>query len=113
MAASGWIGSPKVWPIRDENGPASLSLQWRYFSKMADVATVGNPTSNAIGVPAYNYFDLTGRVEVGEKFELRAGVVNMFDKDPPVYTSFRFFNTDPLNYDIYGRRFFVGASAKF
>jgi len=95
------------------NGPASVSLQWRYIAKMRDASTVGTTGSNAIGVPAYNYFDLTARIVATKSFEFRIGMLNIADKQPPVYTSYVFFNTDPLNYDVYGRRFYVGATAHF
>ena len=89
----------------------SLSLRWRYIGKQADSATISNPDSTAVGVPAVSYFDLIGRVLVNDEFELRAGVTNLTDKQPPVYGGPS--STALSAYDVIGRRFFIGATARF
>ena len=40
-------------------------------------------------------------------------VNNLTDKDPPLFTSYSNSNTDPSTYDVLGRRYFVGVSARF
>src|SRR3546814_13833067 len=35
-------------------------------------------------IKAYNYFDLAGSYDVTERFSLRGGINNLFDKQPPV-----------------------------
>ena len=66
----------------------------------------------APGVPVYNYYDLTLRVPVREKLELRAGVLNVADKDPPIVGDV-IGQTNVGVYDIIGRQFYVGVKARF
>src|SRR3546814_19394484 len=69
-------------------------------------------------IDAYSYFDLAGTVDVLENFTVRAGINNLFDKDPPaiaqgLLSSFGNGNTYPGVYDPLGRMIFVGVTAKF
>ncbi|WP_260928107.1 TonB-dependent receptor [Novosphingobium sp. 9] len=96
---------------------ASLSLAWRYFGsvKLSDTGAA-NAYDNKI--KAYNYFDLAGTITFDNKLTLRAGVNNLFDKDPPavvegVLSSFGNGNTYPGVYDALGRSIFIGASVQF
>ena len=59
------------------------------------------------------YHNLEGSLRLTEKFVLRGGINNLFDKDPPYYTDAIDQNTDPFTYDLLGRRFFMKASYKF
>jgi iron complex outermembrane receptor protein len=59
------------------------------------------------------YHSVEGSLRLGEKLTVRAGVNNLFDKDPPYYTDPIDQNTDPFTYDLLGRRFFVKASYEF
>jgi outer membrane receptor protein involved in Fe transport len=92
-------------------GQASIGLRWQYLSAVDNVAKVTAPTSTQPDVPAYNLFDLTAQVGVGEKFTFRAGVTNLFDKQPP-QTGLIAPTTDPYDYDIIGRRFYLGVKVK-
>ena len=71
----------------------------------------GAATHTRAGSDSRVYFDLTSRVEVNDKFEFRFGVLNIADKQPPVWTGEG--ATDLALYDMLGRRFFVGARMKF
>lgn len=66
-----------------------------------------------IGTPSTWYYDLTGTYNLTEKISLRAGINNVTDQDPRLYTPFVQANTDPSTYDVLGRRFFVGLNARF
>ncbi len=55
----------------------------------------------------FTQHDLTATYDVNDNFAVRAGVVNLFDNEPPVQVGFNDL------YDLFGRRFFVGASATF
>ena len=44
---------------------------------------------------------------------LRAGVEKLTDDDPPLIPGSVAANTDPSQYDLLGRRFFVSASCRF
>ena len=57
-------------------------------------------------------------MDVFKDFTLRAGINNLFDKDPPaiaqgLLSSFGNGNTYPGVYDPLGRMIFVGLTAKF
>ena len=76
-------------------------------------------------LPAMNYFDLFLTGKVNKSIQLRAGVNNLFDKDPPLVSSggtgvasscsavLCNGNTYPGVYDSLGRYLFVGASLNF
>ena len=48
---------------------------------MADVTSVTTPANPGMGVPAYNLVDLFGSYDLNDKWQLRAGVTNVADKD--------------------------------
>ncbi|WP_082470907.1 MULTISPECIES: TonB-dependent receptor [unclassified Sphingomonas] len=103
---------------------ASVSLSWRHIDEVQLSSLSTNSflkgASSVINrkISAYNYIDLAGTVAVGEGLQLRAGVNNLFDKDPPVIasgilSSFGNGNTYPGVYDVLGRTLFVGATVNF
>jgi iron complex outermembrane recepter protein len=69
-------------------------------------------------IPSVNYLDLTATWKVLPGVELRAGVNNLFDKDPPFVPSEDIssasgnVNSYPT-YDLLGRELFLGFTAKF
>ena len=95
-------------------GGTSASLRWRFLDKMENAANVGTG-GTATGVEAVSYFDLDLRTAIGNDFELRAGAVNLFDRKPPtLFTNpTGVLMTEPYTYDLIGRRFYIGAKAKF
>lgn len=106
-----------------KNGPWTLQLRWRYLGKVTQEAIAfGAADPGDFAVPAIgarHYFDLSGTAEISEAFTLRAGILNLLDKDPPLVgntyggTAENSGNTFPSTYDPLGRRFFVGATLKF
>ena len=93
-------------------GAVDLGLRWRHLNAMRDVTAVIRPASPAAGVPDYDLFDLTGRLTVNDRFQLRAGVTNLFDKKPLVVAGTP-GNTLPGTYDVLGRSFYVGFKTRF
>lgn len=104
-------------------GPAVVQLRWRHIGKVTNdtVARGENPPS-AFMVPeidAFDYFDLSGSYDVTQSITLRAGIENLFDKQPPVVgndyggTAENSGNTFPATYDTLGRSFFLSATARF
>ena len=69
--------------------------------------------ATAPGVGGVTYHSLEGSLRLGEDLLLRAGVNNLFDKDPPYYTDPIDQNTDPFTYDLLGRRYFLKATYTF
>ena len=114
-----WVpSSTSVW------APSSISLNWRYFgeAKLAtnsdDKYLTGTKSTLNAKIEAYNYFDLAATKNLPYGVVLRAGINNLFDKDPPAIMGGLLFengngNTFPSTYDPLGRMFFVGLSAAF
>jgi len=103
-----------------------ISGQWRYLGGVKLDTNEGNPLlANGYhdvvdkDIPDYNYFDLTGNWRVKDGLTFRAGVNNLFDKDPPIIAGVADQvgvgngNTYPGVYDALGRQFFIGLTAKF
>ncbi len=103
-----------------------MAVTWRHIHKIANESTSSNPLLNAPTdatdreLAARNYFDLAASWNVSKNFLLRAGINNIFDKDPPIVSSvladpaiFGNGNTFPQLYDTLGRLVFVSAIAKF
>lgn len=48
-----------------------------------------------------------------EGLTLRAGVENLTDEDPPIFPSWVAANTEPSQYDVLGRRYYVNLTYRF
>jgi outer membrane receptor protein involved in Fe transport len=111
-----------------------LSLQWRYVGKvkaetLEDNETLGGAYNFDPGlrIGAQSYFDLASTFIVGDHYNLRLGVNNLFDRDPPLVTSGNAIrsgsnlcptgpcngNTYPGTWDALGRYFYAGATLNF
>jgi outer membrane receptor protein involved in Fe transport len=67
-------------------------------------------------MPNYNYLDLTLTGHLTDGVDVRFGVINVFDKDPPLMPT-AFNNGSNSNsflaYDLVGPQMFLGVTAKF
>ena len=112
-----------------------VSVRWRHFSGVEcdptidpDTGTATDPgCSNAAGVlrpgnlrlSARDYFDLAFTARLAQRLNLRAGINNIFDRDPPVAgqqvipAGFGNGNTFPQVYDSLGRYLFAGFTVDF
>jgi outer membrane receptor protein involved in Fe transport len=102
-----------------------LSGQWRYIGSVKAQQTSSNPLLTGDTFPAdaeikgQSYFDLSGTWRVKDSVTIRAGVNNIFDKEPPLIGQnvlpgvFGNGNTYPEVWDSLGRYVFVGLSADF
>lgn len=103
-----------------------LSAQWRFIGATHFDNNSNNPSlqyaeeggydaANA-RIANYSYLDLTATLQVLKSLQLRAGVQNLFDKDPPLLpadiTNETQSNSFPT-YDTLGRQIFVAFTAKF
>jgi outer membrane receptor protein involved in Fe transport len=96
----------------------NLSAQWRLVGSVKEVlgGTAGVADSK---LPTISYFDLAGTYDVFDNLQLRAGVNNVLDQDPPIVGSeirgavFGNGNTYPGQYDALGRTFFVGGTVHY
>jgi outer membrane receptor protein involved in Fe transport len=104
---------------------SDYNLQWtmNYIDGMEAVNSNAARSPVVIGlapsVSSYTYHRLTAGWTPNqlEGLSLTLGVNNLFDKDPPIYTSDSRAgiqaNTDPSVYDVLGRRYFLSATYKF
>lgn len=102
----------------------SLTGTWRYVSSVKIAQTSSQPAltgsfsevNRELG--SRSYFDLAAAFQVRKDLTFRAGVNNLFDKDPPLTTTAAIEdggngNTYPQFYDATGRYFFLSASVGF
>jgi len=123
-------GVPKwqgTFSLTYEGDPLTLSSQIRYISSgLRDNSLIGPgqqgydpslPNSvNINKVPAFAYVDLNAQYAIlddgAHMVELFAAVTNLLDTDPPNYLPF-FMPTNPVLYDVLGRRYRVGVRFEF
>ena len=105
-------------------GPADISLQWQHMPSAKSISFPSTPNTPFVGSPSYNLFNLNGSFRLNDIVTLRGGIENLFDKAPPIsdynaVTTTGLANnigTSPINgyfFDVIGRRFYVGVSARF
>src|SRR5690606_5612022 len=107
-------------------GPATIGIQWQHKPSIKSAAAATNATTNIAGAPAYDLFNLNFRVQLLDNVAIRGGIDNLFDKAPP-YVGYRLDDVpgdgvgrfgraaspySASEYDILGRRFFIGATVK-
>ena len=113
---------------------ATLSANWRHLGSSTLDALSSNQLLQFEGpgftdvypdskIERYNYLDLTATYKLKDRYTLTAGVLNVFDKDPPIVDSngipisgpgnFGNGNTFPGVYDVLGRQFFFSLTADF
>jgi outer membrane receptor protein involved in Fe transport len=99
------------------NDTFSVNLRHRYLPSLDHSSIVRNPATTTQGPGDYHIFDLSGRYSLTEVLELRAGIDNLFDRDPVITarspTSSGTGTTNAEYYDVLGRRFYVGLKARF
>ncbi len=90
----------------------TVGASWRYIDSMTDWDV--DPTSAS---PSVDYFDLNANYEFSsgllEGLQLGIGVENVTDEDPPIFPSLVQANTDPSQYDVFGRRYYASLRYSF
>lgn len=99
-------------------GPGSVTLAWRHLPETDNYARATNPETTVLPTDAYDLFNLLGRWTFSDTVELRGGIENLFDTQPPVVgrnpgVTAAAGTTDRSNYDVLGRRFYLGATLRF
>lgn len=95
------------WNLRANYAWADFDFvaQWRYVDSMQDAVYPD------FTVPSQSYFNLVLAYEVGagvlNGLTFRVGVENLTDNEPPIFPTYVQANTDPSQYDVLGRRYFV------
>ena len=104
-----------------------MTLTWRFLSKVGQdnndpnpllyKATYGGYDVANRQIPNFSYFDLFGSWQAMKQLQLRAGVNNLFDKQPPVLTNPSLQGGGQANtfatYDVLGRQLFAAFTVKF
>jgi iron complex outermembrane recepter protein len=110
----------------DSKHDFEISLNWRHIGRLKSEFTSPDPNLAGLGtvfavdsqIPAYDYFDLDGNIDVTPHLNIRLGVNNLADKKPPVAGLL----SNPLlvngnmvagMYDALGRYLFLGFTAKY
>jgi len=92
----------------------TVGATWRYIDAMTDIDATLSPRFR---IPSINYFDLNAAYEfsagVLTGLELRVGVENFTDEQPPIFPSFVQANTDTSQYDPFGRRYYANLRYSF
>jgi outer membrane receptor protein involved in Fe transport len=102
----------------------SATLSWRYISEVKEDNNDADPTlhnsafngydSFNAKIGAQNYFDIAATYAI-KKVELRAGINNITDKDPPMLTSEIIGGGSPntySTYDMFGRQIFLAVNVR-
>lgn len=111
-----------------------VSLLWRHISGInqepADVTDSGAAYAGAVAaagggnynlgkIKAYDYFDLSTRLPIGDNVTITLNVANLLNKKPPLVgstigsTSYNSGNTYPSTYDALGRSYSASVRFKF
>ena len=105
-----------------------LALTWRHISEVKFEGASSDPLLSVVGTTfstneklgARDYFDIGAVWTINKTFSLRAGINNIFDKDPPIVgggtsdpSIFGNGNTFPGTYDTLGRLVFMNLVMKF
>jgi iron complex outermembrane receptor protein len=96
-----------------DRGPLGLTLGNSYYSAHTDDSYL--PDTAPRKVKAYSLWDLSLSWRATEQLQLRGGVLNLLDTDPPFSNqSYYFLSTyDPTYTDPRGRTFYLSAKYRF
>ncbi len=104
-----------------------VAVGWKYFdldalltARYVHKLVIKNPdglftTSPDLEIPSVTYFDLTIGYELPTKTRIQAGMLNLTDKEPPIFYQNNVLNanTDVSTYDTLGRQYFLGVTQRF
>jgi len=90
----------------------TMGASWRYIDSMIRLNT-----DPVFRVPHVDYFDLNAGYEFSagllEGLEMRVGIENVTDRDPPIVPNMQGPNTDSSQYDVLGRRYYASLRYSF
>lgn len=104
----------------------NLALTWRYYAgvdldnndsnPLLSGVTLGDKAIFRATMPSVSYFDLSGSWDITEQLQVRGGINNLFDKDPPLAPTELVSGGAPNYYEFYdalGRQVFAAFTARF
>ncbi|MDJ0941243.1 MAG: TonB-dependent receptor [Woeseiaceae bacterium] len=87
-------------------------LTWRHVGEVDDDDPSEDYTVETID--GYNTFDMSGTYRFNDNYWLTVGIDNIADETPPIIgANDEQANTYPATYDVFGRTFFLRATAEF
>ena len=100
--------------VRYSDSKFDAGLRWRYIGPMDNANNVGVANATLAPTASVSYFDIDGGVKVGSRFELRGGITNLLDRQPPITFAVPVgnYNYDLNTYDLIGRRLFIAFKAR-
>ena len=96
----------------------SFLTRWRYLGAIKADTSLSGPDGIVLQrIRPYSYFDETINFDISNRFSMRLGVLNAFDKKPPIVgdttgSTAGAGSTFPNTYDVLGRSFFAGVTVK-
>lgn len=100
-------------------GGTNLMLRWRYLGSVKADDSLSGPEGIVVQkIPSYSYFDATIGFDIQDRYTLRVGALNLFDKKAPFVgdtTGATAIGGGTFNntYDVLGRSFFASVTADF
>lgn len=95
-------------------GPVRVNYSGTYIDAMDNQGNIPDfQDGGYVGTDSYWYHDVSASYDFNDNVEIFGGVRNLADKAPPVFDNANDGNTDPNNFDVVGRYFFVGARLKY
>ncbi len=95
-------------------GDLTVGASWHYIDAMTDSNLDLDPQFR---IPSMDYFDLNASYEITtgvlDGLQIGVGVENLTDEEPPIFPSFIQANTDPSQYDAFGRRYYANLRYSF
>jgi outer membrane receptor protein involved in Fe transport len=116
----GFVGSYPEWKwlmdVRYAWRDFEVGLAWRFVDSTVDTSRSFFKTTD-VTVPHKDYFDLDASYSVNDGWfdglTIRAGVENLTDELPPIFPNGVLANTDPSQFDVLGRRYYVTLALHF
>jgi outer membrane receptor protein involved in Fe transport len=89
-----------------------VQLSWRQIGEVND--DDAGATYFVETIDSQPYFDLVGSYQISDSYSVSVGIDNVLDDEPPILgDNQEQANTWPATYDVFGRTWFVRASAEF
>ena len=116
----GFAGSYPEWKwltnLRYTWRDLDVGLSWQYIDSTVDTSRSFFKTTD-YKVPHRDYFD----IDAGYSFNggwldgvtIRAGIENLMDEQPPIFPRWSNANTDPSQFDVLGRRYYLTMAVQF
>ncbi|HWK55086.1 MAG TPA: TonB-dependent receptor [Hyphomicrobiales bacterium] len=96
---------------------ARVGLRLRHLPGVRDATAAVTPNTTILPPGSYTTYDLFGSMTLFDRYQLRGGIDNLFDRDPVIVGARaddrNSASTSPGYYDVLGRRYYVGLRVEF